>query len=173
MELPASLGSQQASLRHWKFLSLYESSPWEEHASFLSNKLDQLPHAGDTAETIASEDPVGVLALLGVLCVPITQPVDQEVDDLDALIHQAQQQFSIAILEELAILEEPTLAAQSYVRWAIAAVAETARQSAFDFDALFERPQVSPSSPTCSTGSDADSGCSTVIHVHFGSTVSP
>lgn len=174
MERSVSLDSQPVSLRHWKFLNLCEARPWEQYASFLSSKLSQLQHAGATAEAAAEEDPVGVLALLGVLCVPISQPVDQEVDDLDALTHQAQQKFSLALLEDPAILEEPTIAAQAYVRWATAAVVDTTGHIAFDFNALFQRADVFPSSPTCSTGSDVNSACSAVTaHVHSAATSSP
>jgi hypothetical protein len=173
--LHASVGSQQGCQRHWKFLNLDER-PWDDFVSFLSSKLDQLQQAGDSAnlEAMATEDPIGVLATLGVLCVPITQTVDKDVEDVDYLTHQAQQRFSVAILEEPEILEEPTIAAQSYVRWAIAAVADITGHCAFDFDALFEGPQGLPRSPsTVSTASDFNSECSAITHVHHLDNKSP
>lgn len=174
MDHTVSLDSQPGSLRYWKFLNLYEAKPWQQYLSFLSSKLDQLQRTGATAETLAEEDPVGVLAVLGVLCVPISQTVDQEVDDLDALTHQAQQKFSIALLEDSAILEEPTIAAEAYARWATAAVAETTGHRVFDFDALFQRAHMFPSSPSCSTASEASSACSAVTaHLHSAATASP
>lgn len=158
----------QDMLRYWKFVNLFDSSPWERHNTFLRGKLDQLRQTCEAVEDIAAEDPVGMLALFGILCLPINQEVDKEVDDIHLLTHQAQQYFSMAILEEPDALDEPIVAASAYIRWARAAIMDGTRGS-FDFEELYARPPTSPSSPGSSNDSDSDSACSAATDVcHSG-----
>lgn len=101
----------------WHFYSLLQGKPGCEQLQYLDERVRELKDTGVALDELVTNDPVGLLGHLGVVCVYGKIQLDDPSINAAALQEDAQQVYSVQILEEDCAVEQPEWAAEALLSW--------------------------------------------------------